>query len=55
MPVDVRIEDSTVTGSFVSLVLWGAGKVGGRLQLVRTTLRGLQVVAPGQRVSINRD
>ena len=50
--IDIRVEDSTVTGNLVSLVLWGGGKVGGRLEFVRTTLQGLQVVAPGQGVII---
>ena len=53
--IDIRVEDSTVTGNLFSVVLWGAGKVGGRLELVRTTLQGLQVVAPGQRVIIARE
>ena len=53
--VDIRVEDCTVTDNLFSVLLWGARKVGGRLELVRTTLRGLRLVGPGQRVSITEN
>jgi hypothetical protein len=54
-PVDIRVEDSSVSDNFFSLLLWGAQNVAGRIELVHTTLRGLQLVGPGQRVTITRD
>jgi hypothetical protein len=54
LPVDIRVEDSIVTGSLVGLVLFGAGKVGGEISISRTALGGLHLVAPAQRVKITR-
>jgi hypothetical protein len=54
-PVDIRVEDSVVADNLLSLLLWGAWKARGKIELVRTTLRGLEVIGTGQRVTITRD
>jgi hypothetical protein len=49
--IDIRVENSFVSGSPISLLVWGGG-TGGTIQFSGTTLQGLQLVQPGHRVAI---
>jgi len=53
LDIDIRVEDSYVAGSPISLLVFGAGRVGGRIQFVNTALYGIQLVLPGHRVEIS--
>jgi hypothetical protein len=50
--VDIRVENSFVSGSPIALLLWGDRTSGGTIELSGTTLQGLQVIQPGHRVAI---
>jgi hypothetical protein len=50
--IDIRVEDSFVAGSPISFLVFGAGKVGGRIVFVNTRLHGIQLVGPDHRVEI---
>jgi hypothetical protein len=51
--IDIRVEDSFVSGSPISFLVFGAGKVGGRILFVNTKLHGLQLIGPSHRVEIS--
>lgn len=51
--IDIRVEDSYIAGSPISLLVFGAGRVGGRIQFTNTALQGIQLVRPGHRVEIS--
>lgn len=53
LDIDIRVEDSYVAGSPISLLVFGAGRVGGRIQFVNTALYGIQLVLSGHRVEIS--
>lgn len=53
--VDIRVENSFVSGSPIALLLWGDRTSGGTIQLSGTTLQGLQLIQPGHRVAIRGD
>lgn len=50
--VDIRVEDSFIANNLFSLLIWGAGKAHGTLQLVRSKLYGLRIVEPGTNLKI---
>jgi hypothetical protein len=50
--IDIRVEDSVISGSPLSLLVAGSGRAGGSITFVRTALNGLQLVRPGSRVKI---
>ena len=50
--VDIRVENSFVSGSPIALLLWGDRTSGGTIHLIGTTLQGLQIIQPGHRVAI---
>ena len=51
--IDITVEDCTITGSPLSLVVGGSASVGGRITFVRSRLHGLQLVRPGTRAKIS--
>jgi hypothetical protein len=51
--IDVRVEDSFVSGSPISFLLFGAGRVGGRIVFVNTKLHGIQLIGPDHRVQVS--
>jgi len=53
--VDIRFEDTSVSNSLVSFLLWGAWDVRGKVQLVRTSLGGIPIIGTGQQVAVIRE
>lgn len=51
--IDIRVEDSFVANNFLSFLVAKASKARGRIQFIRTTLRGIQFITPGTRVTVS--
>jgi Right handed beta helix region len=50
--VDIQVEDSWVSGSPVSFLVWGDSQAGGAVRFARTKLLGIQVIQPGHRLHL---
>jgi hypothetical protein len=53
--VDISVKDSYVSNNMFSLLVFGAGKARGRLDLLGVDLRGIRLVWPGTGVSISEN
>lgn len=53
--IDIRVEDSYVSNLPFALMVFGAGKAQGRIDLLNTRLCGVKLIGPGSGVKVTRN